>query len=422
MDWGALREPAYSDEAMKRLMKQWESDPELQYHVEQNARFLKTVPNFAEVQKNACSTLIHPRVGVACIKEQKRQLERFKQAGSAVLSFQVDSLTRLGAFSKIDAIFEAQTEKEPGQLNGLPMVNYGVRKLRPVAEGLHRALQTRHSARDARLLCEISYASGVTGFEGGPISYNLPYYRDFHPAEALQFWRYVDRLGALYWERFGIAMDREFFGPLTGTLMPPSLAIVVNILESMVAAKQGARHFTLGLGETGHRIQDIASLAVVKPLVADFLKQLDVVDAQLCTVFHQYMAAFPQDLNLARELIMQSAKTCMLGGADRIIVKTPVEAFKIPSLEDNLEAIKLVEAGFGLADFRPVDFYDEVIGAEMDLISKEVHQIMDAMLGLGCGNLNRAIVAGIREGILDIPFVISSCAVQKTLTIQMVRM
>lgn len=36
-------------------------------------------------------------------------------------------------------------------------------------------VQVRHGTPDARLLTEIAYAGGFTSYEGGGISYNLPY-------------------------------------------------------------------------------------------------------------------------------------------------------------------------------------------------------------------------------------------------------
>ena len=49
-------------------------------------------------------------------------------------------------------------------------------------------------------------------FEGGPLTYNLPYYKDYHPMESLRGLALCQELTALYHDRFGIVIDREFFG------------------------------------------------------------------------------------------------------------------------------------------------------------------------------------------------------------------
>ncbi len=56
-----------------------------------------------------------------------------------------------------------------------PAVNHGVKGCRQVVEALDTPLQVRHGTPDARLLTEITYAGGFTSYEGGGISYNIPY-------------------------------------------------------------------------------------------------------------------------------------------------------------------------------------------------------------------------------------------------------
>lgn len=60
-------------------------------------------------------------------------------------------------------------------LNGFPAVNHGVSGCRRVVESVNVPVQVRHGTPDARLLTEIAYAGGFTSYEGGGISYNLPY-------------------------------------------------------------------------------------------------------------------------------------------------------------------------------------------------------------------------------------------------------
>ncbi|HEX7733725.1 MAG TPA: hypothetical protein VF458_02640 [Ktedonobacteraceae bacterium] len=70
--------------------------------------------------------------------------------------------------------------------------------------------------------------------------------------ESIKTWQYMDRLTGLYYERFGIVLDREFFGVLTGTLIPPCLAIMVNIIEALFAVAQGVKSISLGYAEQGN--------------------------------------------------------------------------------------------------------------------------------------------------------------------------
>ena len=63
-------------------------------------------------------------------------------------------------------------------MNGFPAVNHGVSNCRKVIESVNTPVQVRHGTPNARLLTEITYAGGFTSYEGGGISYNLPYCKD----------------------------------------------------------------------------------------------------------------------------------------------------------------------------------------------------------------------------------------------------
>jgi methylaspartate mutase epsilon subunit len=251
-------------------------------------------------------------------------------------------------------------------------------------------------------LAEISYAGGVTAFEGGPICYNIPYYKDYPLRQALATWKYVDRLTGLYYERFGIVLDREYFGTLTATLIPPSIAIAADIAEAVLAAQQGVKCVSLGYAEQGHRAQDIAAVRVMAGLGRDILDELGFEDVQVHTVFHQYMAAFPQSELRAEELIFSSAVTAGLASATRILTKTPAESRKIPTVEDNLRGLELTRLGLKAARGRRIP--EAQVAEEARILRLEVRAIFDSLMDCGHGDLESGVVRGFDLGLLDIPF------------------
>lgn len=389
----------------REVLAGWRTGPEAR-DLRENAAFLKCQPSFAAIQESVnagrAPMLIQPRSGVPGVREQASLFTAFKSVGVRVLSYQVDSLTRNNNYAGAAEAIRASRAVGAPMLNGFPVINHGVAGLRRIISEVKAPLQTRHSARDPRLLAEISYAGGVTSFEGGAVCYNIPYYKDYPLEESVPVWQYVDRLTAFYHERFGIKLDREFFGTLTATLIPPSLAIVVNILEAALAARQGVKCVSLGYAEQGHRIQDVAAIRTLGRLAAEVLADLGHGDVQINTVFHQYMAAFPENPRRAEELIYQSAITAALSGATRVIVKTPVEAFKIPSLADNLDGLRLVMRGTADAAGQFVD--EAAVGAECDIVGREARAILDSLVACGRGSLTRGIAEGFRRGFIDIPF------------------
>lgn len=371
-----------------------------------NAQFLLRQPSFPRIQAQTQighgQMLVQPRSGVAMIGEQIKLFKNFKRAGAKVLSYQVDSLTRNNNYAGAEEAIRESRLLRTSTMNGFPVVNHGVTGLRKIAQQISVPLQTRHSTRDPRLLAEISYAGGVTSFEGGAICYNIPYYKDYSLAESIRNWQYVDYLTGLYHKHYGIVLDREFFGTLTATLIPPCIAIVTNILETLLAVRQGVKCVSLGYAEQGHRSQDIAAIRMMGEMTSEILANMGYTDVQLNTVFHQYMAAFPPCQDRADELIRNSAITAARSGATRMIGKTPVEAFRIPTLTDNLTGIELINSGIAAAAECHID--EARIAAECDLIRREVEAIFESIILCGHGDVAQGVVTGFAKGFIDIPF------------------
>jgi methylaspartate mutase epsilon subunit len=371
-----------------------------------SAEFLAGQPSFSACQRAARiggrGPLLQPRCGVATADEQRRSLLALRDSGARVLSYQVDSLTRDNDYPAAERAVKESESSARSVLNGFPVVNHGVPVLRELISAVATPLQTRHSTRDPRLLAEISYAGGVTSYEGGPICYNIPYHKHLPLRESLARWAYVDRLTGLYHERYGIRIDREFFGVLTATLVPPCVAIVVDVLEMLLAVEHGVTSVSLGYAEQGNRSQDIAAIRVLRAVAEDTLRRFGHADVEVFTVFHQYMAAFPADWARSAQLIRASGATAALSGADRVLVKTPIEADGIPTLEDNVNGMAEVMCGVReAATLRP----DAVrVADEEAVIRREVDCILDSVLRLGAGDLTDAVVRGFAQGWLDVPF------------------
>ena len=104
-----------------------------------------------------------------------------------------------------------------------------------------------HGTPDARLLAEITIAGGFTSFEGGGISYNIPYAKNNSLEKTIYDWQYVDELIGMY-EQAGVSINRESFGPLTGTLVPPCISHAVAIVEPSCGG-QGVKNITVGYGQ-----------------------------------------------------------------------------------------------------------------------------------------------------------------------------
>jgi methylaspartate mutase epsilon subunit len=391
----------------KEILTHWPTgkDVDLQEAVD----YLKKVPeekNFAKKlrkAKEANITLAQPRAGVALIDEHIRLLNYLeKEGGADLLPSTVDSYTRQNRYHECQVGIDESIKAGRSLLNGFPVVNHGVEGCRKVYENVHVPLQARHGTPDARLLSEIIHASGWTSNEGGGISYNIPYAKSVSMEKTITDWQYCDRLVGFYEEQ-GIEINREPFGPLTGTLVPPSTSNAVAIIESLLAAEQGVKNITVGYGQCGNLIQDIAAIRALESQTKEYLKRFGYGDVYITTVFHQWMGGFPEDEARAFGVISLGATAAALAGATKVIVKTPHEALGIPTMEANAQGIRDTKMILNLLKGQRMPMSQE-LGDEIAIIKAETKCMIEKMLELGRGDLARGTVEGFKAGIIDVPF------------------
>ncbi|MFA4925183.1 MAG: methylaspartate mutase subunit E [Candidatus Aminicenantales bacterium] len=394
-------------EIRKDVLQTWPTGRSVS--IEEGLKFHRTIPEerrFALVMSQARKkhqTRLQPRAGVALIDDHIKLLRYLETEGQAdLLPTTIDAYTRQNRYEEAEKGIEKSKQAGTSMLNGFPAVNYGVEGCRRVVESLSKPLQIRHGTPDARLLAEITLAAGFTSFEGGGISYNIPYAKRVPVEKSIRDWQYVDRLVGLY-EENGVKINREPFGPLTGTLVPPCISIVSGIIEGLLALKQGVKSITLGYGQGGNIIQDVAAIAALRELAEGYFHQAGFDDFELTTVFHQWMGGFPEDEAKAFSVIAFGAIVARLSGAEKVIVKSPHEAMGIPTKEANAQGLRATRQAINMVEDQIV-LQPESIRTELELIKKEVRCLMDKVYELGRGDIAAGTVAAFEAGVLDIPF------------------
>lgn len=348
-------------------------------------------------------TLVQPRAGVTLIDEQIKLLRFLQDEGEAdILPTTIDSYTRQNRYEDADNGIKESKQMGRSMLNGFPAVNYGVASCRRLVDALKRPLQVRHGTPDARLLAEITLAGGFTDFEGGGIGYNIPYAKDVSLESTISSWQYVDRLVGYYHEH-GVHINRELYGTLTGTLIPPSISHVVGIIEGVLAAKQGVKNITFGCGQNGHFLQDVAAIQTLRELADNYLAQEGFSDVTVTTVFHQWMGGFPQDEARAFAVISWGAVVAAMAKANKIIVKTPHEAVGVPTREANVQGLRATRQIVEMLKEQSIE-QTKKLDIEKRMIKTEVAQIIDKILELGDGDWALGSVRGFEAGVIDVPF------------------
>ena len=399
-----------SDEEFSRLrqevLAQWPTGKDV--NLEEAVAYHKAMPQCRDFSKKLLDakkegkTLVQPRAGVPVVEEHIKLLQFLEKNGEAdLLPTTIDSYTRQNRYEEAENGIKESARLGRAMLNGFPAVNHGVANCRKVIESVNVPVQVRHGTPDARLLTEIALAGGFTSYEGGGISYNLPYCKNIPMERTIRDWQYVDRLTGLY-EEMGVSVNREPYGPLTGTLVPPCISHAAAIIEALLAAEQGVKNITVGYGQCGNLVQDIAAIRTLQELTDEYLQKYGYTDVQVTTVLHQWMGGFPADEAKAFGVISSGSMIAALSKATKVIVKTPHEAVGIPTMEANAEGLRCTKQVVNM--MADQIFRDVRMAEEEEIIRQETRCIVDKCFELGNGDIAVGVCRGVEAGVLDVPF------------------
>jgi methylaspartate mutase epsilon subunit len=343
--------------------------------------------------------LVQPRGGFPTYAQQYALYEFFGEANVDVLPLTIDSNTRLNDYATAKKMLRLSEENDMDMLNGYPLVTHGYRTTRKMITHFNKPVSLRHGTPDARLLIETAIASGIFEIEGGPITYLLPYSKNFPLDKAFLYWKYVEKVCANYSE-LNEPINRESFGPLTATLVPPAITIVIQLLEMLLSLEEGVRSFSVSFAQQGSMTQDIVTGAVLKKLARHYAEQAGHADAAINLVYHQWMGAFPTNQSFAVQLINLSTVIASMVGADKIITKTRQEATGIPTREANAQTVADTQYCLRILNGLP-EVVDE---EEEEILTAEVNAIMEAVFNDPADTLWRKVFNAIKSGVIDVPF------------------
>ena len=388
------------------VLTQWPTGKDV--NLEEAVAYHKAMPEKRKFGKKLLDakkegrTLVQPRAGVPVVEEHIKLMQYLEKYGEAdLLPSTIDSYTRQNRYEEAENGIAESIRLGRAMMNGFPAVNHGVAKCRQVVESVDLPMQVRHGTPDARLLTEITYAGGFTSYEGGGISYNLPYCKNIPMERTIKDWQYVDRLTGLY-EEMGVSINREPYGPLTGTLVPPCISHAAAIIEALLAAEQGVKNITVGYGQCGNLRQDVAAIRTLEELTDEYLQKYGYNDVQVTTVLHQWMGGFPADEAKAFGVIAAGSLIAALSKATKVIVKTPHEAVGIPTMEANAEGLRCTKQLIQM--YADQVLQSDKVETEKEIIRQETRCIVDKCFELGNGDIAVGVCRAVESGVLDVPF------------------
>jgi len=347
--------------------------------------------------------LTQPRGGFATFAMHRQLLETLDRQGLAdILPTTTDSYTRNERFAEAGRGAEESERRGRSMLNGFPVVNAGVARCRELVAAVTKPIIALTGTSFPRLTGEIALAGGLTGYLGSGVAYTTSYTKETSIAEGIRGYQYLDRLVALYGER-GVELHRRQPGFLTGTNIPPCVAIAVCIVDALLAAAQGVRQYGLELGQTLHLVQDAVAIDACNGLVQEYLCAKGHRDVFTTVTSLHWMGAWPSDRAQAFGLLVYGGLAAALGGAVSVTTKSVAEAVGLPSPEENAEGLRATRMGIYLArgvSLRELPEYRR----ERAILETEVRAIVDKVLEAGDGDAAVGAVRALQAGLLDVPW------------------
>ena len=270
-----------------------------------------------------------------------------------------------------------------------------------IVDGVDRPCSVRMASSDSRLAKELYLAAGFTYMFMGPMQ-NLAYEKDATPELLIEHYQYEDRLIG-YLEEQGCPIVKELPATLTGTLVPPCIAITCSLIDALLAVRQGVRRVVCSYGLLGSLIQDVAAIRVLRELTERVVPASVEHEIETYVVTPQWMGDFPHDTSEAYAVVLTGTIAAGLGGSDVVVSKSLDEGFGVPTTEANVAGVRATRQMLNLLRGQTLDGSDALL-QEMDLIRRSVLAIIDRVYQLGDGDLAVGAAAAIRAGVIDVPF------------------
>ncbi len=338
--------------------------------------------------------VVQPRMGFSGVAEMRAGLIAIRSVPTGTAgTITLDSYTRVGDHAAAHRALRTGT-----RLNGFPLVAHGAGVVRSMLDGVCAGdfpVQVRHGSADPRAIVATLIAARIDSSEGGPVSYCLPYGRTPLRVSVRNWARSCETLAGL--REQGLEPHLESFGGcMLGQLGPPGLLVAITVIEAMFFRQHGIRDVSLSYAQQGGAAQDLAAVAVLRELADRYLP-----DVHRHVVVYTYMGVFPRSPEGALALVMDSARLAAHAAADRLIVKTAAEAWRIPTVAENVVALRAAAAAADQA--RRADTPPVPDAAEVELIRNEAVALIEAVLDLG-PDLGGSLLSAFERGYLDVPY------------------
>jgi len=395
-------------QARETVLASWptgrEVDLEEAVQYQRNLPQHKVLANLLAKAEEEDNILLVGHGGRALIEEHIQLLQAFQEAGSDYLPTGTDSHTRNNRYQEAERGIEESRRAGRSLLNGLPVVCHGVKNCRKVTEAVDQPIIPRTCSPDNRLIAEVAFASGFTGFEGGALSAFSVYSAHVSLSETIRNYQYVNRLVSLY-EENGVPIVREIVRYDIGAGgWPPCFDIVLGVIDALLAAEQGVHYILIQGYPQGNILQNVAEIKVADKLAREYLQRFNYRGINVYEDLSVWPGAYPTDQAQAWAVVILQAVTAVLAGV-RVHVngKTVEEGHGLPSIAASASSTRACRQVLNM--FKGQRYpQSEELQLEMNMEELESRLILDKIFEMGDGDVALGAVRAFESGILDLPF------------------
>ena len=394
-------------EVRKEVLSQWPTGKDVE-DLEKNIEYAKQVPPHKNwgIRQNmgekAGVVQVIAQLGHTLFEENLEQIkytEELRPDGWLIFS---DSYTRKLRYDLAQQAIDRSYLEGSSLLNGIPLANYGVEKMRQLTEATDSCLIFNPSDSDPRLCNEIAQAAGWLGTGGHSIQEVIQHSRDYPLDKRIQNTQYADRLAVYYYEHGGIHCQSNGYAVLHGWTHP-AFKVTISILQALVNVGQGIKDEQTSLSISNNLIQEVAALRALKKLTKEYIIRAGYDDVEVSTLSSSWQGDWPRDGDRAAAVCAWGVAIGALAGVSSVRLKSLIEARARPTKEAFASSIRIARQILRLIGQLKLPESEE-LKMEQDMIEREVRAGVDKTLEMGDGDVCVGMVRAVEAGVLDCPF------------------
>jgi len=347
--------------------------------------------------------LLQPRFGVATLEAQLEGMRYLEEHGQPdLLTMSSDTYSRREDFAHAAEAVSMSKSQGRSLLNGFPAVVHGIAGTQQVTESVRVPVGGRGASGSPQAYNLMMLAGGATEFNGSALAFVMNVEAKMSVPVAIRNTQFVDRfLGVL--TEHGATPAKESSTIVSGTLVPPAIAVVCGVVEVLLAAEQGVKYHCVAYPVNSTLVQDVAACRVMREFTQKYAAAAGYADLEIAYAIHQWLGPFPEDKSRALARIAIDSLVAVLAGVDKILVKSSEEGQGTPTNAGNVEGLRATRQAVDIArgQFLPPSVE---LDEEMELIRKESRAILDAIFELGHGDVAVGVARAIEAGVYEFPY------------------